>query len=64
MLFQVRINYYNCTLFIFVKADFPKKKAHQLSDILQKQNNGLAASYNNDGNFPLVVMLDKFGKVL
>jgi len=49
---------------ILVKADFPKKKAHQLTAELQKQNDALAESYNSDGNFPLVVMLDKLGKVL
>ena len=49
---------------ILVKADFPKKKAHQLSPELTESNNLLAEKYNQDGNFPLVVLLDKNGKVL
>ena len=49
---------------ILVKADFPKKKANQLSPELTESNNKLAEKYNQDGNFPLVVLLDKNGKVL
>ena len=49
--------------YVLVKADFPKKKANQLSSELTENNNKLAEKYNKDGNFPLVVMLDKNGKV-
>jgi thioredoxin-related protein len=49
---------------ILVKADFPKKKANQLSPELTESNNKLAEKYNRDGNFPFVVILDKTGKVL
>jgi thioredoxin-related protein len=49
---------------ILVKADFPKKKANQLSPELTESNNKLAEKYNKDGNFPLVVVLDKNGKIL
>lgn len=50
--------------YILYKADFPKKKANQLSDTLKNQNNALAEKYNQNGNYPLVVLLDKNGKVL
>lgn len=49
---------------ILVKADFPKKKSGALSETLKKQNNSLAEQYNKEGHFPLVVVLDKNGKVL
>lgn len=50
--------------YVLIKADFPKKKANQLPNELILNNNKLAERYNKDGNFPLVVMLDKTGKVL
>ena len=50
--------------FIMVKADFPRKKANQLSGELQKQNNKLAETYNNQGFFPFVLVLTPDGKVL
>jgi thioredoxin-related protein len=49
---------------IIYKADFPKKKANQLSKELEESNNKLAEKYNKNGSFPLVVLLDKKGKVL
>lgn len=49
---------------ILVKADFPKKKSAALSETLKNQNNSLAEQYNKEGHFPLVVVLDKNGKVL
>ena len=50
--------------FIMLKADFPRKKSNRLSEELQKQNAKLAEKYNNQGFFPLVVVLDKSGNVL
>lgn len=50
--------------FIMFKADFPRKKANKLSDEMTAQNAKLAEMYNNQGFFPLVVVLDKKGKVL
>lgn len=50
--------------YVLYKADFPKKKANQLSDTLKNQNNELAEKYNQNGNYPLVVLLDNKGKVL
>jgi len=49
--------------YVLIKADFPKKKANQLSAELTQNNNKLAEKYNKEGNFPLVVMLDKNGKI-
>lgn len=46
------------------KADFPKKKANQLPIELTEVNKKLAEKYNKNGSFPLVVLLDKFGKVI
>ncbi len=48
---------------VLVKADFPKKKANQLSEAQTKINKFLAEKYNPNGNFPLVVVLDKDLKV-
>lgn len=50
--------------FVMVQADFPRKKANKLSKELTEQNNNLASKYNNQGFFPLVVVLDKNGVVL
>ena len=50
--------------FILLKADFPKQKKNQLEPLLQEQNNQLSAKYNTNGFFPLVVILDKDGKLL
>jgi thioredoxin-related protein len=52
------------TNWIIYKADFPKKKANQLSPTLTESNKLLASRYNTSGNFPLVVLLDKNGTVL
>uniref|UniRef100_UPI00404AC99E thioredoxin family protein n=1 Tax=Flavobacterium sp. TaxID=239 RepID=UPI00404AC99E len=49
---------------VIYKADFPKKKDNQLSPELTAANKKLAEKYNAAGNFPLVVVLDKNGKVL
>lgn len=49
---------------ILVKADFPNKKANQLSEAQTAHNKKLAEKYNKDGNFPLVILLNKDGKTL
>lgn len=49
---------------ILERADFPKKKQNQLTPEIKKLNQTLAEKYNKDGMFPLVVVLDKNGKVL
>ena len=55
---------YSKTHFVLLRADFPKKKGNALSNEQQQQNDKLAESYNKDGLFPLVLVLDKVGKVL
>ncbi len=50
--------------FVLLKADFPRKKKNKLTDEQQEKNNQLAEKYNTQGYFPLVVVLDKNGKVL
>jgi len=50
--------------FVMLKADFPRRKANKLSKELTEQNTKLAEMYNQQGFFPLVVVLDNNGKVL
>jgi thioredoxin-related protein len=50
--------------FVLLRADFPKKKANSLSKEQQEQNGQLAETYNKQGLFPLVAVLDKNGKLL
>jgi len=49
---------------IIVKADFPRKRANTLSKEQTEHNRKLAEKFNLEGSFPLVVVLDKTGKVL
>ncbi|WMI69989.1 thioredoxin family protein [Mangrovimonas sp. YM274] len=49
---------------VLVRADFPRKKQNQLDENLQNQNKHLAEMYNQQGYFPLVVVMSPEGKVL
>lgn len=49
---------------ILVRADFPRKKVNQLEDNQMAKNRKLAEKYNIEGSFPLVVVIDKTGKIL
>ena len=49
---------------VLVRADFPKKKANVLPEALQNTNKALAEKYNQEGYFPLVVVLNAQGKVI
>ena len=49
---------------IVVRADFPRKKANELSKEQTDHNRKLAEKFNLEGRFQLVVILDKNGKVL
>lgn len=49
---------------VLVKVNFPRKKANELSKEQTEHNRKLAEKYNIEGSFPLVVILDKSGKVL
>ena len=55
---------YSKTHFVLLRADFPRKKGHVLSKEQQDHNDRLAEMYNRQGLFPLVLLLDKKGKVL
>lgn len=50
--------------YIMLQADFPRKRQNSLSAEQQEKNNALAEKYNKEGYFPLVVVMDKHGKVL
>ncbi|MFZ0490656.1 MAG: thioredoxin family protein [Salegentibacter sp.] len=50
--------------YVLLLADFPRKKKNQLSPEQQEKNKKLAATYNQQGFFPLVVVLNEKGKVL
>jgi len=50
--------------YVMLQADFPRKKKNSLSDAQQEKNNKLAETYNKNGYFPFVVILDDSGKIL
>lgn len=50
--------------YILVKADFPKRSKNQLEPAQQEKNDHLAEKYNQQGYFPLVVVMDEGGHVL
>lgn len=50
--------------FVMLQADFPRKPKNALPAAQQEANNKLAETYNKNGYFPFVVVLDKTGKVL
>jgi len=50
--------------YVMLKADFPRRKKNALSDEQTKANAKLAETYNRQGIFPFVVVLDSKGKVL
>ncbi|MDY8134891.1 thioredoxin family protein [Aquimarina sp. 2201CG5-10] len=50
--------------FVMLQADFPRRKKNKLNKEQQDHNNALAETYNKNGYFPFVVVLDKNGKIL
>ena len=50
--------------FIWLRVDFPRKKANQLTDDLVLRNEQLAELYNPRGLFPLIVFVDQNEKVV
>lgn len=50
--------------YVMLQADFPRRKSNALSDSQTKANAQLAETYNTNGIFPFVVVLDSKGKVL
>lgn len=55
---------YSSEHYVLYKADFPRKKANQLTADVKEQNNKLAELHNPNGHFPLVVVLNSNEKVL
>lgn len=53
----------NENLVVF-NADFPRLKKNQLSEQLTQENEKLAEKYNNNGLFPLILLLDNKGEIL
>lgn len=60
---QVFENFANNQL-VLLNADFPRLKKNRLSKEQQLKNDLLAEKYNNEGAFPLTLLLDTNGKVL
>jgi len=50
--------------FTLLKANFPRKKKNKLDPLIQEKNNKLMETYNKQGFFPFVVILDEKGTVL
>ncbi|MDH7445684.1 thioredoxin family protein [Aquimarina sp. 2201CG14-23] len=50
--------------FIWVKADFPKRKKNRLSEVQQEKNMQLAERYNKRMVFPVILVINNEGKVL
>lgn len=50
--------------FVMLKADFPRKKKNTLPAEQEEQNKKLAETYNKNGFFPFVVVMNEKGKVL
>ncbi len=50
--------------YVMVQADFPRKKQNALPETQAKANGKLAETYNKNGIFPFVVVMDGKGKVL
>lgn len=49
--------------FVMLKVDFPRKKNNALSSDQEQKNKLLAEKFNQNGFFPLVVILDNSGTV-
>ena len=49
---------------VLVRADFPRLKKNQLDAKQTSHNEALAEKYNNQGKFPLTVLIDPNGKVV
>ena len=50
--------------YVMLQADFPRKRENSLSETQTKANAKLAETYNKNGIFPFVVVLDANGNVL
>ncbi|WP_179955120.1 thioredoxin family protein [Maribacter luteus] len=50
--------------YVLYRADFPRKKSNQLPPEMAQQNSKLAETFNRNGYFPLVVVLNPYEEVL
>jgi thioredoxin-related protein len=49
--------------YVLLKVDFPKRKQNALTSQQQEHNNKLAETYNKNGYFPYVIVMDAKGQV-
>jgi thioredoxin-related protein len=49
--------------YVLLKVDFPKRKQNVLTPQQQEHNNKLAETYNKNGYFPYVIVMDAKGQV-
>ncbi|HRG18600.1 MAG TPA: thioredoxin family protein [Flavobacterium lutivivi] len=49
---------------IVFNADFPRQKKNTLSKEQTEENEKLAEKYNQNGLFPLIILLDENGKII
>lgn len=47
-----------------LNVDFPRKKANKPSKDVMKENEKLADTYNSQGSFPAILLLDAKGKII
>lgn len=52
------------TELIIYNADFPRQSKNKLAKEVEKENEALAEKYNSKGLFPLIIILNKEGKVI
>jgi len=50
--------------FVWIKADFPKRKKNKLSAVQQEKNQALAEKYNKKMIFPVILVMNSEGTVL
>ncbi|WP_103864209.1 thioredoxin family protein [Aquimarina sp. I32.4] len=50
--------------FVWVKADFPKRRKNKLTAIQRSKNKALARKYNKRMSFPVILVLNNDGTVL
>ena len=55
---------YADTNLVLLRADFPRRSKNRLSEKQRKHNEKLAEKYNENGIFPMVILLDSTGNVL
>ena len=61
---DVKFKEYADENFVWVKADFPKRKKNRLSSEQEKKNEVLASKYNRKMVFPVILVINQEGTVL